>query len=120
MRTEAMGMSKVPRIDEQVLGESEREHPRDVLAKDEPMVLESSETDPEFPAMEEFEVDADGPRGSRSKHPGLIWAIIAIVAVIVLCLAFASAGDWATPDQAERIQQTQENEQIVPEDLGEN
>lgn len=113
-------MSKVPEIDQKALRESEKAHPKDVLANDQPVVLESSETDPEFPAMDEFEVDEDGPKGSTRKHPGLIWAIVAIVAVVVLCLAFAAAGDWATPDQAERTQQAQENEQIVPEDMGEN
>lgn len=72
-----------------------READRDILAKDEPFVLESSETDPVFPAMEEYEVDADGPAGSKRKHPGLLWLIIAIVAVIVLVIGLQMAGDWA-------------------------
>lgn len=113
-------MKPLPEIDEKALKESERAHKRDTLANDEPVVLESSETDPEFPAMEEFEVDTDGPRGSTRKHPGLIWAIIAVVAVVVLCLVLRAVGDWQTPTQAEKIQQTEENEQIVPEDMGEN
>ena len=113
-------MSSIPRIDEAALRASEKKHAKDTLANDQPVVLESSETDPEFPAQEEFEVDEDGPRGSTKKHPGLLWAAIAIIAVIVLCIAFACAGDWATPSKAEQIQQAQENEQIVPEDMGEN
>ncbi len=120
------------RLNQKIVGEAEqvkeykdamKEHPeaakRDTLADDEPFVLESSATDPEFPAMQEFEVDADGPRGSKAKHPGLIWAIIAVVAVVVLCVVLGAVGDWHTPDQAQRIAQTQENEQIVPEDMGE-
>ena len=99
--------------------EERREHDKDILAKEMPNVLESSEYDPELPAMQEFEVDEGGPKGSTKKHPGLIWAIIAIVAVIILCVAFMMAGDWFTPDQAEREAQTQFEEQTVPEDLGE-
>lgn len=68
---------------------------RDVLAVDQPVVVESSEYDPEFPAMEEYEVDEDGPAGSTAKHPGLIWAVVAIVAIIVLIAAFVMAGDWS-------------------------
>ena len=94
-------MKPVPRVDEKILQESKKAHAKDVLANDEPTVLESSAADPEFPAMQEFEVDTDGPAGSKSKHPGLIWAIIAIVAVIVLIIAFMVAGDWATPNQAQ-------------------
>ncbi len=93
---------------------------RDPLAAEEPDVLESSADDPEFPAMEEFEVDEGGPRANTRKHPGLIWAIIAIVAVIALCIAFAAAGDWMNPTQAEKVQQTEFEEQTVPEDLGSN
>lgn len=96
-----------------------REKDKDILAKEQPIVLESSENDPEFPAMEEFEVDEDGPKGSTKRHPGLIWAIIAIAAVIVLILAFVFAGDWFTPDEAQREAQTQFEEEVVPEDLGE-
>lgn len=99
--------------------EERREHNKDILAKEMPDVLESSEYDPELPAMQEFEVDEGGPKGSTKKHPGLIWAIIAIVAVIILCVAFMMAGDWFTPDQAERESQAQFEEQVVPEDLGE-
>ena len=83
---------------------------RDPLAAEEPDVLESSADDPEFPAMEEFEVDEGGPRANPRKHPGLIWAIIAI----------AAAGDWMNPTQAEKVQQTEFEEQTVPEDLGSN
>ena len=90
---------------------------RDPLAAEEPTVLESSADDPEFPAMQEFEVDEGGPKANTRKHPGLICAIIAIVAVIALCIAFAAAGDWMNPTQAEKVQQTEFEEQTVPEDL---
>ena len=80
----------------------------------------SAADDPEFPAMQEFEVDEGGPKANTRKHPGLIWAIIAIVAVIALCIAFAAAGDWMNPTQAEKVQQTEFEEQTVPEDLGPN
>ena len=93
---------------------------RDILAKEQPIVLESSESDPVFPAMQEFEVDEGGPKGSTRKHPGLIWVIIAIVAVAVLVCAFIFAGDWMTPDQAEQTAQTEFEEETVPEDLGAN
>ena len=43
-----------------------------------------------------------------------------IVAVIALCIAFAAAGDWMNPTQAEKVQQTEFEEQTVPEDLGPN
>ncbi|MCD8317295.1 MAG: hypothetical protein LUB61_07855 [Eggerthellaceae bacterium] len=104
-------------IDEKAYDKVKKEH-KDVLAEDEPFVLESSETDPEFPAMQEFEVDTGGPKGSKRKHPGLIWVCIAIAAVIVLCIVFAVIGDWFTPDEAEQISQAQEDEAIVPEDMG--
>ncbi len=93
---------------------------RDPLAAEEPDVLESSADDPEFPAMEEFEVDRGGPQANTRKHPGLIWAVIAIIAVVGLCIAFMAAGDWMTPTQAERVGQTEFEEQTVPEDLGAN
>ena len=63
----------LPQVDEGALRASARAHPRDVLANDEPVVLESSAADPELPALQEFEVDEDGPRGSARKHPGLLW-----------------------------------------------
>lgn len=88
---------------------------RDVLADDQPVVVESSEYDPEFPAMEEYEVDEDGPEGSKSKHPGLIWAVVAIVAVVVLIFAFVVAGDWMSPKQAETVNNAQFEEQVDPE-----
>ena len=93
---------------------------RDPLAAEEPDVLESSASDPEFPAMQEFEVDKGGPKGSTRKHPGLIWVVIALVAIVALCIAFAVSGDWFTPNQAERAAQTEFEEQTVPEDLGAN
>ena len=93
---------------------------RDPLAAEEPDVLESSADDPEFPAMQEFAVDRGGMKANTRKHPGLIWAVIAIVAVIGLCIAFAAAGDWMNPTQAEKVQQTEFEEQTVPEDLGAN
>ena len=85
----------LPQVDEGALRASARAHPRDVLANDEPVVLESSAADPELPALQEFEVDEDGPRGSARKHPGLLWGALAVVAVALLCAAFAAAGDWA-------------------------
>ena len=93
---------------------------RDPLAAEQPDVLESSASDPEFPAMQEFEVDKGGPAANTRKHPGLIWIVVAIIAVIGLCLAFAAAGDWMNPTQAEKVQQTEFEEQTVPEDLGSN
>lgn len=93
---------------------------RDPLAAEEPTVLESSASDPVLPAMQEFEVDEGGPKGSQAKHPGVLWGIIAVVAVLILCFAFAIAGDWMAPSQAERTAQTEFEEQTVPEDLGAN
>ena len=93
---------------------------RDPLAAEQPDVLESSASDPEFPAMQEFEVDRGGPKGSTRKHPGLLWVVIALVAIAALCAAFAAAGDWFTPNQAEKAAQTEFEEQTVPEDLGAN
>lgn len=93
---------------------------RDPLAAEEPDVLESSASDPEFPAMQEFEVDRGGPKANTRKHPGLIWIVIATVAVIGLVIAFAANGDWMNPTQAEKVQQTEFEEQTVPEDLGAN
>ncbi len=86
-------MKPIPTIDEKALKASEKAH-HDVLANDEPLVLESSDSDPEFPALEEFEVDADGPKGSTARHPGLLWIVIAIVLVVLLCVVFALVGDW--------------------------
>lgn len=100
--------------------EEKRENNRDILAKDEPFVLESSEYDPEFPAMSEFEVDEGGFKGSKSKHPGLIWIIVAIIAVAILVIVFIWVGDWMNPTQAEQEAQTQFEEQTIPEDLGAN
>ena len=40
---------------------------RDPLAAEEPTVLESSADDPEFPAMQEFEVDEGGPKANTRK-----------------------------------------------------
>ena len=74
--------------------EHKKEKDRDILAKEQPIVLESAEDDPIFPAMSEFEVDEGGPQGSTRPHPGRIWAVIAIAAVILLCVIFMLAGDW--------------------------
>ena len=113
----------------EIEGETAPKHPkrhdetfaeRDPLAAEEPTVLESSASDPVLPAMQEFEVDEGGPKANTRKHPGLIWIIIAVVAVIALCIAFAAAGDWMNPTQAEKVQQTEFEEQTVPEDLGAN
>ena len=75
--------------------EARRPHEhRDVLAEEQPVVLESAADDPIFPAMSEFEVDEGGPKGSTKKHPGLPWFALAIAAVVVLILAFMAIGDW--------------------------
>ena len=42
---------------------------RDPLAAEEPDVLESSASDPEFPAMQEFEVDRGARRRTRANIP---------------------------------------------------
>lgn len=68
---------------------------RDILAEEQPIVLESSAADPAFPAMQEFEVDEGGPAGSTRKHPGLLWFAIAAIAIIVLVIAFVALGDWS-------------------------
>lgn len=73
-------------------GESDKD--RDILAKEQPTVLESSAADPVFPAMQEFEVDEGGPKGSTRKHPGLLWFALAAVAVAVLVVGLVAAGDW--------------------------
>lgn len=73
-------------------GKHERE--RDILAKEQPVVLESAADDPIFPAMSEYEVDEGGPKGSTKKHPGLPWFALAIVAVLVLVAFFMAIGDW--------------------------
>lgn len=72
----------------------QREQDRDVLAKEQPIVLESAADDPIFPAMSEFEVDEGGPKGSMKKHPGLPWFALAIGAVVVLVVVLMAAGDW--------------------------
>lgn len=93
---------------------------RGPLGREEPDVLESSASDPGVSRHAEFEVDRGGPKANTRKHPGLIWIIIAIVAVIGLVIAFAANGDWMNPTQAEKVQQTEFEEQTVPEDLGAN
>ncbi len=75
--------------------ERRKQENRDILAKEQPIVLESSASNPTFPAMQEFEVDEGGPAGSTRKHPGLLWFAIAAVAVIVLVIAFMALGDWS-------------------------
>lgn len=69
-------------------------HDRDILAKEQPIVLESAADDPIFPAMSEYEVDEGGPKGSTKKHPGLPWFALAIGAVLVLVVFFMAIGDW--------------------------
>lgn len=71
-----------------------REHDRDILAKEQPIVLESAADDPIFPAMSEYEVDEGGPKGSTKAHPGLPWFALAIGAVVVLVVFFMAIGDW--------------------------
>ena len=93
---------------------------RDPLAAEQPDVLESSASDPEFPAMQEFEVDSGGPEGSTSKHPGLIWLLLAAVAVAALIFGMMALGDWMTPSAAERQAQVQFDEETIPEDMGAN
>lgn len=75
--------------------EQRKQENRDILAKEQPIVLESSASNPTFPAMQEFEVDEGGPAGSTRKHPGLLWFAIAAVAVVVLVIAFMALGDWS-------------------------
>lgn len=95
-----------------------REDHKDELAKEQPIVLESSESDPEFPAMEEFEVDTGGARGTHNPRSGMVWLVVAIVAVVVLCIVFACLGDWNTPSQQTQQQQTQENIETMEMDMG--
>lgn len=106
--------------DERREQEKERESfaKRDPLAAEQPDVLESSASDPEFPAMQEFEVDRGGPKGSTAKHPGLIWFAVAAVAVVALVIAFVAMGDWMTPNQAQKAADVEFEEQTIPEDLG--
>ena len=62
--------------------------------------------------MQEFEVDRGGPKANtRKRSRSLIWIIVAVVAIIGLCIAFAAAGDWMNPTQAEKVQQTEFEEQ---------
>lgn len=70
------------------------EKDRDILAKEQPVVLDSSAADPVLPAMSEYEVDEGGWQGSTKKHPGLLWAVIAIVAVIILVAVLVGVGEW--------------------------
>ncbi len=79
-------------------------------------VVRPSDADPVFPTESEYEIDKDGDSGSRRKYPGLIWAIIAVVAVVVLCVALAQAGDWMSPQEAQNVMDAETNAQIVPED----
>ena len=72
----------------------QRKQDRDVLAKEQPIVLESAADDPIFPAMSEFEVDEGDPKGSTKKHPGLPWFALAIAAVVVLVVVLMAVGDW--------------------------
>ena len=72
----------------------QREQDRDVLTKEQPIVLESAADDTIFPAMSEFEVDEGGPKGSTKKHPGLPWFALAIAAVVVLVVVLMAVGDW--------------------------
>ncbi len=85
-------------------------------SRDDVRVIEPSGADPVFPTRSEFEVDAGGSNGSRRNHPGLIWAIIAIAAVVALCIIFAMSGDWMSPQEAQNVQDAETNAQIVPED----
>ena len=73
----------------------QREQDRDVLAKEQPIVLESAADDPILPARSEFEVDEGGPKGSTKKHPGLPWFALAIAAVVVLVVVLMAIGDWS-------------------------
>ena len=74
--------------------EERRKENKDILAKEMPNVLESSEYDPELPAMQEFEVDEGGPKGSTKPHPGAPWFALALIAVGVLIIFFMAIGDW--------------------------
>lgn len=93
-----------------------REHEYKDRFKEEPRGFHPSEADPVFPTRSEYEVDSGGSSGSHNKHPGLIWAIIAVVAVAILCVIFAMSGDWMSPQEAQIVQDAETNAQIVPED----
>lgn len=75
---------------------------------------ESGHADPVFPTQSEYQVDEGGPQGSRSKHPGLIWILIAVVAVVGSCIVFALVGDWDTPQEAQQINDQITNYEIHP------
>lgn len=79
-------------------------------------VVRPSDADPVFPTESEYEVDEGGNRGSQRKYPGLIWAVIAVVAVVILCVVLAQAGDWMSPQEAQNVMDAETNAQIVPED----
>ena len=103
---------------------------RDPLAAEEPTVLESSADDPEFPAMQEFEVDEGGPKANTRKIrcAQLLKEekISCRVTVLLSCdeevngRGARTGGFRMNPTQAEKVQQTEFEEQTVPEDLGPN
>lgn len=66
----------------------------DKLADEQPIVLESSETDPIFPANSEYEVDEGGWQGTHDPKSGLLWAGIALVALLLLVIFCLYTGDW--------------------------
>lgn len=84
--------------------------------RDNDEVVQPSEADPVFPTESEYEIDKGEDSPSRRKYPGLIWAIIAVVAVVILCIALAQAGDWMSPQKAQNVMDAETNAQIVPED----
>lgn len=98
--------------------EERREKHKDELAKEQPLVLDSSDTDPVLPAMEEYEVDEGGAKGTHKPSSGLIWVAIAVIAIAVLIIAFVVLGDWNAPSEETQQQQTQENIETMEMDMG--
>ena len=73
-----------------------------------------------FPPCRNSKSIAAARKRTRASTRASSWIIIAIVAVIGLVIAFAANGDWMNPTQAEKVQQTEFEEQTVPEDIGAN
>ena len=93
----------------------------DTLAEEQPRVIHGSNADPVFPTSSEYQLDEGGSLdASTSKHPGMIWVIVAAAAVLISCIIFAMVGDWFTPQEAQQVNDELVNSQIVPEDESSN